>query len=295
MHQYLRAIGFSDIKTKKELRDILHMVVDGHDTMDHIETDRSTSIVEYTKMVAGPCGICVRGEVEEEKNLVLDFYFPYLRPSVVTTVEEVSIERHAAKESFAGVCEDNRVGATIIYYLQNGVEYMRTYADKGLGKGEKVISLTGLSLSGTVLLPIKKNEKELSKVKQASSNRLQKIAAAKEGNEEALESLTIEDLDTYAAISQRIHKEDLFTLIDTYFMPYGIECDQYSVLAEIEECRLYQNYITDEEIYVMTLNMNEFVFDICINKKDLLGEPVPGRRFKGSLWLQGKVDFSYIE
>lgn len=292
MHQYLRAIGFSQIKTKKELREILNSVVEGCDTINNIETDRNSAIVEYTKQFAGPCGLCLRAEIEEDKNLILDFYYPYLSPSVASTNEELSVERHAEKESFAAICEDMRVGASIIFYLQNEVEFMKNYAKHTFNKEGNTIYLAGLSISGTILLPIKKNAKELQKVKQASNDRRQKIAAAREGNEEAMESLTLEDIDTYSAISKRIQKEDLYTLIDTYFMPYGIECDQYSILAEIEECNLYHNYITDEEIYVLTLNMNEMKLDVCINKSDLLGEPAVGRRFKGSLWLQGKVEFA---
>ena len=42
----------------------------------------------------------------------------------------------------------------------------------------------------------------------------------------------------------------------------------------------------------MTINSNELCFDLCINKKDLLGEPKVGRRFKGIVWLQGRIQFS---
>lgn len=291
MHQYLRAVGFSQIKTKKELRELLNSVVEGCDTINNIQTDRNSVLVEYTKQFAGPCGISLRAEIEEDKNLVLDFYYPHLNSISASTAEDLCVERHAARESFAGVCEDVRVGASIIFFLQNSVEYMKNVAKKTFNKSGNMIHLAGLSTSGTILLPIKKDEKQLQKVKQASNDRKQRIAAAREGNEEAMESLTLEDIDMYSVISKRIQSEDLYSLVDSYFMPYGIECDLYSVLAEIEECHLYHNYVTDEEVYVMTLNMNEMKFDVCINKVDLLGEPDVGRRFKGSILLQGRVDF----
>ena len=41
----------------------------------------------------------------------------------------------------------------------------------------------------------------------------------------------------------------------------------------------------------MNLECNDMGFDICINAKDLLGEPEIGRRFKGSIWLQGHMNF----
>ena len=33
-------------------------------------------------------------------------------------------ERHADKESYAGACDDLRIGVTLIFYLQNLAEYM---------------------------------------------------------------------------------------------------------------------------------------------------------------------------
>ena len=291
MHQYLRAVGFSNIKSKKDLRILLNDVVTGRDFSSNVATDIDTTIVQYTKQFAGPCGITLRGEIEEENNLSLDFYYPSLNGFSISTNEDLTIERHAEKESFAGVIEDVRVGVTLIFYLQNGVEYMKQFAKKAYtGKGN-ITKFAGLSLDGMILLPIKKNANELAKVKKATNNRKQKIVAAREGNEEAIESLTLEDIDTYSEISKRILKEDVYSLVDTYFMPYGVECDQYSILAEIEDVHKYENYITEEEVYVMTLNCNELKLDVCINKEDLLGEPMIGRRFKGNIWLQGKVEF----
>lgn len=291
MNQYLRAVGFSNIKTKKELREILHDVITGNDSTDYIHTDTDVVIMEYKKRFAGPCGLVLRGEFEEEKNLSLDFYYPYISPSNVTTEEDLTVERHIDKNSFAAVAEDLRVGVSLIFYLINQVDYMSQVAKDIFNKSGNAIKLSALSTSGTILLPIKKNARELAKIKQASIDRSQRIVAAREGNEKAIESLTIEDIDTYSIISKKILKEDLFSLVDTYFMPYGVECDQYSIMATIEEVNQYSNYYTDEEIYVLKLNCNEIVFDVCINKEDLLGEPEVGRRFKGTIWLQGEVEF----
>ena len=37
------------------------------------------------------------------------------------------IERHADKESFAGACDDLRIGVTLIFYLQNAAEYLQQH------------------------------------------------------------------------------------------------------------------------------------------------------------------------
>ena len=98
-------------------------------------------------------------------------------------------------------------------------------------------------------------------------------------------------MDTYTSISKKIQNDDVFTLVDTYFMPYGVECDQYSILGEILECQTLENSMSGEKVYRMLVNCNELIFDLCINDADLLGEPLAGRRFKGVIWMQGYINF----
>ena len=153
------------------------------------------------------------------------------------------------------------------------------------------MTLSALSVSGTVMLPIKKDKEQLQRVKQESATRSSLMAAARKGDEDAIETLTLEDMDMYTAISKRIHKEDVFSLVDTYFMPYGVECDHYSVLGEIMEMNLVTNKVTGEKIYILKICTNELTFDLSINIIDLYGEPQVGRRFKGVIWLQGNINF----
>lgn len=151
--------------------------------------------------------------------------------------------------------------------------------------------LSGLAGEGKILLPVLK-DKEAVKVEQESAkNRSSMIAAARNGDEEAMENLTMEEMDTYSMISTRIVNEDILSIVDSYFMPYGIQCDQYSILGEILEVHTGSNIVTDEELVQMTIESNNMQFDVCINRKDLLGDPQVGRRFKGTVWLQGKLQF----
>ena len=117
------------------------------------------------------------------------------------------------------------------------------------------------------------------------------MEAAKHGDEDAMETLTIEDIDLYSKISRRIRKEDVYSIIESCFMPWGIECDQYAIVGEIKEVRSLTNFITGEEIYNLTIECNDIMFNVGINQADLLGEPAPGRRFKGQIWMTGKVNF----
>ena len=52
-------------------------------------------------------------------------------------------------------------------------------------------------------------------------------------DQSAIETLTLDDIDMYSQVSKRLANEDIFSIVDTYFMPYGIECDLYSIMGEI--------------------------------------------------------------
>ena len=95
-------------------------------------------------------------------------------------------------------------------------------------------------------------------------------------------------------ISKRIENEDIYSIVDTYFMPYGMECDLYSIMGEILECSKMHNVRTEEAVYEMRIACNDIELDVCINEKDLMGIPEVGRRFKGVVWLQGYVEFGMM-
>ena len=117
----------------------------------------------------------------------------------------------------------------------------------------KRANLTGLAGSGKILLPIQKTEKQRENAKVTAKERNTLLEAAKNGDEDAMETLTIEDIDMYSQISRRVMKEDLYSIIDSCFMPCGVECDQYSVIGEITEIVEKKNQITGEEVYDLKL------------------------------------------
>lgn len=292
LHRYLRAIGFSQITTKKQLRELITYSIQRATEKSYTSgTEDDSMFAEFSMACGERIGITVRGEFDETNNFTYDYYFPYVRGEGVTTQEDVSVERHAAQESYAGVCDDMKVGVTLIFYMQNIVPYIRAKNLNLLPVRGTTLTLSALCISGTIMMPIVKSEKQKASVKKATADRYSLLAAARRGDEEAIESLTLEDMDTYTAISRKIHTQDIYSLVDTYFMPYGVECDQYSLLGEIMECRTVTNVITSEQVYILTVNCNELIFDVCINSIDLLGEPAVGRRFKGVLWLQGYLHF----
>lgn len=291
MHKFMRSIGFSEYTDREKLKNLLTDVIMHADERNYTVNEEEIMLGEFCRNFADRMGIAVCGEFDKDDKFIYEYYYPYLRSNDVTTGEDVNIERHAARISYAGICDDINVGVSLIFYLQNMIPYVKAQTLGMLPIRGTTLTLTGLSTNGTVLLPILKNEDQKEKVKKDTANRNNLIAAARQGDEEAIETLTLEDMDMYTTISRRIRKEDVFSMVDTYFMPYGVECDQYSILGEIMDLRLVKNDITGEEIYLLKICCNELTFDVAINIIDLLGEPKIGRRFKGNIWLQGKINF----
>lgn len=291
MHKYMRAIGFSKLSDRQEQQKLITDIILSATHRSYTSNGDETILAEFCEDFAENMGIAVCGEFDAEDKFTYDYFYPYLRGRGISSYEDVSVERHAEKESYAGICDDIKVGVSLIFYLQNMIPYVKAQHMDLLPIRGTTLTLSALSIKGNIILPITKNEREVRKVEKASRNRSQLIAAARQGDEEAIESLTLEDMDTYTSISKKILTEDVFSLVDTYFMPYGVECDQYSILGEILEYSTTVNKLTGEQIYLMKINCNDLQFDICINAVDLYGEPQIGRRFKGIIWMQGYINY----
>ena len=291
MHSYLRAVGFSKITKRSSIRQIITDVVENYDDKTIVKDHPEGVFAEFSKDYGFDCGITVCGQYDENNVFYPDYYFPFFRGTGITTQENVIIERHTEKESFAGACDDLRIGVTLIFYLQNAAEYMKEKYKSGMLPDGQPLTLSGLAREGKILFPVEKDKEAVKAERELTKNRNHLIAAARNGDEEAMESLTMEDMDTYSMISQRIVTDDILSIVDSYFMPYGIECDQYSVMGEIIDYMTFENIITGEKICQITIECNDMQFDVCINREDLLGELKIGRRFKGIIWLQGQLHY----
>lgn len=288
MHKFLRAIGFSNL-TRKSLEEVISQIIEKPSVMSVTEDSEGNEFAEFSKEFGDFFGIAVRGTYQEDDEFEVDYYYPYYHGSKISTREISEVEKHAEKESYAGICDEVKVGVTLIYYLQNVTDYLAMKKNKLFLSAQEGAILTALSTEGKILFPINKTEKQTRNIQKNTTDRNHLIAAAREGDEDAIENLTLEDMDTYSMLSRRIMNEDILSIVDTYFMPYGIESDQYSILAEIVDFSMVTNQYTNENVYVLELLCNDLNFSLCINQKDLLGEPEIGRRFKGNIWMQGHI------
>lgn len=289
MHSFLKSIGFGSIKSRSDEEKLINLVIENATEKQVFRMSEERSIVELIMEVAEDTGVVVRGETDVRGNFHVAHYFPFRRGNTITTEEPLFVNKRVDTDAYTGMCDDYRIGVSLIFYIQNVVDLLKNPIRKK-ERRRCPAYLSALATEGKILLPVEKTKKEAEKVKTDLQNRSALIAEAKQGNQEAMQSLTFDDIDQYAVVSRRIRKEDIYSIVETSFIPYGSESDNYSILGYITNVEKCENSYTKEEFYVLSVECNEMNFDVCIHTEDLLGEPLIGRRFRGNVWLQGKVE-----
>lgn len=288
MHKFLRAIGFRECYSKRQQDELIKDVMKIYDNKKVINHTAETKIVELNKEYADGIGICVVGEVDLRGFFRYLYSYPYCNGTNITTEESIQMQKFAEKEAYAEISEDSNIGVSLIFYVQNLVDYLGEIQKNPARIFQKVF-LSGLSIEGKILFDIEKTDEQQKQEIEGKVNRSNLIQAAKAGDVEAIESLTLEDIDLYSLISRRILSEDVYSIVDTSFMPYGVESDQYSILGKIISVDELTNSLSKDKVYMLEVECNDLMFHISINKEDLYGEPKVGRRFKGNIWLQGSL------
>ena len=291
MHKYLRAVGFSECTLKREEELLLEKMEKEFTTCSSCESYDGEEQKELNIVMAPGIGVRIRGHYRDDGEFTREYYYPYLIGEEIGTTAPCQIQRHADQDSFSGMCEEYRLGISLIFYLQNALDYEDRCRNVFRSSRIKAVRLSALSTTGKILIPLKKTKEQIELARVSAANRSALMEAARQGDETAMESLTLEDINLYTNVSRRMANEDVYSILDSCFMPFGVECDQYSILGTILELRRETNRWTGEEIYVLKLECNDLYFDVAINEKDLLGEPAVGRRFKGDVWLQGTLEF----
>lgn len=292
MHKFLRSIGFSRVTRETEVKELLDRLAAEADSTRFVQLDRDSNLCEKKAILADDVGIAMYGEIDEQDHFEVSYYYPYAESHVISSREYCSIQRHAEKETFAGMIDEFRVGISLIFYLLNPLEYRGLYDRQGNNLKVSSVCLSALALDGMILLPIQKTAKQKEKARIIEAERNSLLRAAQEGDEKAIESLTLDDYTTYNKVNERLTKEDVYSIVDSTFMPSGLESDQYLIIGGIEKAKRMKNRLTGDDIWDLQVICNDIPFRIVVNAEDLLGEPEPGRRFKGRIWVQGIANFA---
>ena len=292
MHKFFRAVGFSEPMKAMDTYNLMESVMSKatHRAFITDPQDEDAMLTELRLDLGNGYGVCVTGVYDEDEQFDCEAMFPYFASESVSSIEQVSIEERMEGRTYAGIVDDLSVGTTIIFRLLNAVEFLKSGLPQYRPITETSVCLSGLCMEGSVLLPIQKSQEDMISTHENNQVRRVLMTKARDGDEEAMRTLTMQDMEMYSVIMNHLMDDDIYSIVDSTFMPTGVECDLYSVLCEIVFCELTQNPVTLEDIWILTLMYGDLRFKICINARDLYGEPAPGRRFKGIVWLQGIVN-----
>ena len=291
IHDYLAAVGFSGLRDNQKVYELLEKVVLDPDEHRVTEDTHGSRFGCFTKEFGKNMGLTVCGNFYNHSEFHIDYYFPYLRGTRVSIYTEIEVEKYVHCEGYAGICDEIELGMTLIFQVNNMADILCAHRNCcGTFYASSVV-LSALSTKGRILLPVYKDEQQTKRQKESSLNRRKLMQKAREGNQTAIDTLTMEDMDTYSMLSRRINveKEDILSIVESSLMPYGVECEQYMIIGEITGCYVQLNNLTQEQVWILSVDCAGLRMEVAINEKDLYGEPQIGRRFRGQIFLQGYI------
>lgn len=288
MHKYLRSIGYRTLNNEG-LDKLYYQAKENPDRVSETQDAEGNSYIEYRIAAEKGIGIAFRGRRGLDNRVRLEYYFPYLVGSALSTKEKLEVVKESDREGYYGMCDELNLGVELIFFLQDMIPYFSQRSINNPANRLGGVRLSALATEGSIILPIRQTVRQIKRTRENSSKKINLMQAARNGDEDAMERLAREEMDLYAYANKRAETEDILSIVNSYFMPEGIESDKYSILGTIMAIKSLQNRHTSEDIYVLTLNCNGVRFDVCINSKDLLGEPALGRRLKAKVWMQGMM------
>ncbi len=139
MHKFLRAVGFSQFTRKRDIERLLRELAKNAVSRKHIQLDMESNVCEIRAELAPDMGVAIVGEMDDDGEFHEEFYYPYLISRDVTSYAECSIQRHAEKETFAGLLDEYHVGISLIFYMTNSMEYR----ERLMKRGRRILSALG--------------------------------------------------------------------------------------------------------------------------------------------------------
>lgn len=295
MHQYLRAVGFDDPPRRIELFNIIKEGITRKSiyrayTSNMNEED--SLLAQFDVPLARGIGISVCGQFDDGDEFFPEYHYPYLNADRVSSTEPIEIDRRIDHEAYSGMVIDGRFGAPIVYRVRNSIELIKRMYESLDPLEGATTRLSALSLEGRILLPLYKSPEEEQHLERVNNTRRMLCKEAMAGDEQAMKAISMSDMETIQNIVERVSEDDLYAMIDTSMIPSPGEMEEYYVVGEIRSVRRVHNRITHNKVVIMNLVSNSVWFNVAINSKDLMGEPAVGRRFKGKVWMQGRIEFA---
>ena len=292
MHEFLRAVGLKSIKTKEQLKALTAWVLEKPDRFRAASLPDEENLAVAERLTSESSGVAVVGAVNEQGDLVPEYYFPYTGSSLISSDAPLSVEKQISRNGYIGLCEDDRLDISLIFSVKNVTDAAKQLQEGMLtGKLFRRVSLSLLLSDGTILLPIAIPDRVLKKREESEKRRKALMNDYANGDPEAFEKMARESVLRFEKMMDRVEKSDVYSVVNSFFMPHGMESDRYYFLGTIKHCRENENRITHEHFYEMTVDVNGMEFSASVNASDLTGVPAEGYRLRGHAWMSGELRY----
>ena len=298
MHSYFRAVGYSDIDNVQKTEELIRKAIKDPTYVSGTKYATGYPVREYYYECAKGMGICVLCETdpdpvcESETPVRVVNYFPYFNGEYASVSGDIFVEKKVDTKSFHGMCNDSRFGIALIFSMQNTVDFLNNKMKTKNGSYSGEVRLSALSLEGRIILPVEKSMKNAESLIVPGKRKAESGSSLHDtGKGDQPDSFEDDLFFANNMIMERAKKEDIFSIVDTTFMPHGTETDVYSMVGEIRDYMLLVNEHTNEPVWLLDVVCKGVPMQVCINKSDLLGVPDYGRRFRGIVWMQGQIKF----
>lgn len=293
MWNYLCAIGFKGVQSapEKKLWSILSA------TSKEPSRERSVTLSDTggIRRIAcrdfdGGMGLAQGGYVSGDRFRRM-CYYPFVSGSTLTKAEKCEIYPRHDGISVLGVWDYAAFGCTTIFHMVNAWDCMQHVPLSGVELKTVGIRLSGLCAGGMVLIPMDKTEDERKFQKKYLETLHHDEEAWMNSNDGAASRRVMRQNDLSGRAAMRMWGiDDIYTMIDTFFLPEGFESDTYQILGDITAARQVINDLTQERVWILDISVCGTIITVAVNASDLRGEPAIDRRFRGNIWLQGVIE-----
>ena len=83
---------------------------------------RGGGFLRVSERVRPGIGVAVCGDMDVREHFYRQYYYPYFIGSGISSYADIVVEKRMDREAYVGICEDMKVGVSLIFHLQNTVE-----------------------------------------------------------------------------------------------------------------------------------------------------------------------------
>ncbi len=235
-------------------------------------------IIDVKRRYTEDVSILIRSTLNTENALDVRLFIVSAEHGSFNRSENVRVSYNSDNIVAVAYTESEKTGTPINFVVNNVEEYEEAvnYESKVSG-----VYLSAFSSDAMIVLPIDEEESEAAI--ESGEDMVNKVLGGDATDDDFLDDMTM--------IRELLKTEDVLSVLEVYFFPIQDFDTMYSALGTILEVDKARIRYSENFLYKLKIRTMGLVIDVFVNEKNLLGEPSVGMRFKGNIWLHGRIAF----